>query len=51
MLPPPTTTPSLMPSARAATTILGDAVDGRLVDAEAFAPDSASPETLTITRR
>ena len=36
MLPPPTTTPSVTPSRARGDQIFGDAVDGRLVDAEAF---------------
>ena len=38
MLPPPTTTPSVTPAVRARDQVLGDAVDGRLMDAEAFGP-------------
>ena len=39
MLPPPTTTPSSTPSLARGDQIVGDAVDGRLVDAEAFGAD------------
>ena len=50
MLPPPTTTPSLMPSARAAMRSLAMRSMVGWWMPKPSRPDSASPDTLTITR-
>ena len=50
-LPPPTTTPIVMPSARAATRSLTmPSMVGAWMP-NSFGPENASPDTFTITRR
>ncbi len=51
ILPPPTTTPSSMPSECAATRSAAKRSMVGLMDAEFSGPLRASPESLTITRR
>ena len=51
MLPPPTTTPSVTPAARAAIRSLAMRSMVGWWMPKPSGPDSASPDTLTITRR